>query len=87
MPDKKWLKRKGCKNCALVWNTLPHYEDCDTDCKGHGEWLVQPYYPDREFEFISKRIDFTQEQVSVKNVYLNEEGNLVSINGGRSSLE
>jgi len=87
MPDKKWLKRKGCKNCALVWNTSPHYEDCDTDCKGHGEWLVQPYYPDRGFVFISEWIDLTKEQVSVKNVYFNEEGNLVSINGGRSSLE
>jgi len=77
MPDKKWLKRKGCKNCALVWRTFPHYEDCDTDCKGHGEWLVQPYYPGREFVFIGEWIDFTKEQVVMDNVYFNCEGNLV----------
>jgi len=76
MPDKKWLKRKGCKNCALVWRTLPHYQDCDTDCEGHGEWLVQPYYPNREFIFISDKVLVNQRvplrTLMTKNVYFKD---------------
>ena len=77
MPDKKWLKRKGCKNCALVWKILPHHEECDTDCEGHGEWLVEPYYPGREFVYISKIINSSGERIHLHNVYFNDRGNLV----------
>ena len=54
MKQKRWLRRKGCKNCALV-SIKRHCSDwCEVNCEGHpDEVVVQPYYKDREFIFIS----------------------------------
>ncbi len=76
---KKWLRRKGCKNCALVSIKRNCDEWCDTDCEGHpDEIVVQPYYSDREFVFMSKIYKMLP-RTEMKNIYFNEKGNLDSI--------
>lgn len=85
---KKWLKRKGCKNCALVWHELPCYEDCDDDCEGHGIWEIEPYYKGKEFRYVSKVYNF--QQTEMQNVYFDSESKLVvikdALHNNRSNL-
>lgn len=52
MKNKRWLKRKGCKNVALV-DYVRFYEDGST----YTETLIEPYHVGREFVYISKRIN------------------------------
>jgi len=82
MKQKRWLRRKGCKNCALV-SIKRHCSDwCEVNCEGHpDEVVIQPYYKDREFIFISKRCVPAEPRTYMKNAYFNEKGNLVKISG------
>lgn len=79
MVKKKWLRRKGCKNCALVLVQRHCSQWCEEDCPGHAhEWVVQPYYPDREFVFITKKFDMTTPQIEMKNISINDKGEFVT---------
>lgn len=80
MKKKKWLRRKGCKNCALV-SVKRHCDNwCESECEGHpDEIVVQPYYSDKEFVFMSKVYKSPELRTTMKNVYFNEKGDLVSI--------
>jgi hypothetical protein len=66
---KRWLKRKGCKNVAIV-SYEGRYEDGETFIREY----VQPYYKGREFRYISPEIDMTKERLEMRNCYVTEEG-------------
>lgn len=70
---KKWLKQKGCKNCALVWYEEPCYEECEPDCKGHGHWNIEPYHKGKTFVYLSKLEPITREHFNMVNIYYDEK--------------
>ena len=75
--EKRWLKKKGCRNCAIQWCSLPHYEDCESDCDiEHGHWMIVPMIPGKYFSYLSETHLITKERFSMVNCYFTKTGRL-----------
>lgn len=73
MINKRWLKRKGCKNVALF-----DIEKYDEDGEKYIETIIRPYYKNREFIYLSPRIPLGT-QLYVRNLYINDKGEVTCI--------
>lgn len=72
---KRWLKRKGCKNVAIV-SYGGKYEDGETFIQEY----VQPYHEGREFRYVSPEISWDKPKTYMENCYFTEEGMFKIIN-------
>ena len=70
--EKRWIKKKGCKNCAKMWVV----DGFDEDGEEYGRWFIVPMKPGKHFEYLSEPHnlgdDFqmpSNEQTNLVNIY------------------
>lgn len=69
--EKRWVKRKGCKNCAKQW-VIDYIDDEGVE---YGTWLIVPMVVGKPFTYVTKEFNLIQQKI--ENVYFNKKGNLV----------
>lgn len=63
--EKRWIKRKGCRNAAKMWIV----RGTDEDGEEYGEWMVVPMIPGKLFRYITKPHPITKESTHLVNFY------------------
>jgi hypothetical protein len=73
--EKRWVKRKGCKNCAKQWVV----DGIDEDGEEYGRWFVVPMTPGKHFEYVSEVFD-PKERTYLLNAYFDPDTNTLRFN-------
>ena len=73
---KKWVKKKGCKNCAKQW--VADY--IDDEGVEHGTWVIVPMVKGKEFVYMSDPINLDGERIHQRNFYFDPKTGEPKIN-------
>lgn len=74
--EKRWVKRKGCKNCAKQW-VVRYIDDEGIE---HGEWVIVPMVVGKDFSYVSKKVNPMGERHHLRNIYFDPKTGVIKRN-------